>query len=203
MALVYVSVLELTEGSAEAGAAAEAAIAAARLSGLADYHGVSSAYAVRASTGGGADQRLADVERALTMARRWSTDLARAFVLTACADTYVKAGDDMGGPLLAEAQALVARCPDPGSVGTFLCRAASRHGATIPGPRIAQLVERLTEREFAVLRLLPTALSQRDIAAELFVSLNPTKTHCRAIYRKLGVDSRQEAVQSARAHRLL
>jgi LuxR family maltose regulon positive regulatory protein len=203
MALVHLSVLELTEASAEAGAVAEAAIVAAGSCGLAAYHGVGSAYAVRASTGKDPDQGLADVGRALTMARRWSTDLARAFVLTACADTYLVAGRAEGLPVLAEAQSLVARCPDPGVVGTFLSRTASRHGATIPRPRVAQLVEQLTEREMAVLRLLPTALSQRDIATELFVSLNTTKTHCRAIYRKLGVDSRHGAVQSARDLRLL
>ena len=203
MALVYLSVLELTEGSAEAGAASQAAIAAASAAGLADYHGVSSAYAVRASTGNDTAQVLADLERAVSMAQRWSTDLARAFVLTACADTSLRAGMDEGRHVLAEGQALVARCPDPGIVGTFSSRAASHYSATIPRPRIPQLVEQLTEREFAVLRHLPTAMSQRDIAAELFVSLNTTKTHCRAIYRKLGVDSRQEAVQSARAHRLL
>ena len=203
MALVYLSVLELTHGSADARVAAEAAIAAADACGLAEYHGVGSAYAVRASTGNDPHEALADVGRALTMARRWSTDLARAFVLTACADTYLQAGHDEGAQVLAEAQALLARCPDPGIAGTFLSRTAARHRASVPPPRTAHLIEQLTEREIAVLRYLPTAMSQRDIANELFVSLNTTKTHCRAIYRKLGVDSRQAAVQSARDLRLL
>lgn len=203
MALVYLSVLELTQGSSEARVASDAAIAAAGGCGLADYHGVGSAYAVRASTSNDPHQRLADVERALTTARRWSTDLARAFVLTACADTYLEAGHDEGRQVLAEAQSLGARCPDPGIVGTFLSRTAARHRASVPPPRTAHLIEQLTDREIAVLRYLPTAMSQRDIANELFVSLNTTKTHCRAIYRKLGVDSRQTAVQSARDLRLL
>ena len=47
------------------------------------------------------------------------------------------------------------------------------------------MVEHLSEREREVLRYLPTRLSSREIASELFVSLNTVKTHLRAIYRKL------------------
>ena len=54
-----------------------------------------------------------------------------------------------------------------------------------------------------MLRYLPSQLSQREIASELFVSLNTVKTHCKAIYRKLGVDGRKSAVQVARRHELL
>ena len=64
-------------------------------------------------------------------------------------------------------------------------------------------VEELTERELSVLRYLPSGLSQREIAGELYVSLNTVKTHCKAIYRKLGVDGRKAAVQAARDHGLL
>jgi LuxR family maltose regulon positive regulatory protein len=56
----------------------------------------------------------------------------------------------------------------------------------------------LSERELAVLRLLGSKLSQREIAAELYVSFNTVKTHMRAIFRKLGVASRAEAVERAR-----
>jgi LuxR family maltose regulon positive regulatory protein len=61
----------------------------------------------------------------------------------------------------------------------------------------------LSERELAVLRLLRTKLSQREIAAELYVSFNTVKTHTRAIFRKLGVTSRAEAVARARELGLL
>jgi LuxR family maltose regulon positive regulatory protein len=56
----------------------------------------------------------------------------------------------------------------------------------------------LSERELAVLRLLPSGLSQREIAAELYVSFNTVKTHTRSIFAKLGVSSRAEAVERAR-----
>jgi LuxR family maltose regulon positive regulatory protein len=41
-------------------------------------------------------------------------------------------------------------------------------------------------------------MSQREIAAELYVSLNTVKTHCKAIYRKLAVGDRAAAVHAAR-----
>ncbi|MBI4933736.1 MAG: response regulator transcription factor, partial [Actinobacteria bacterium] len=64
-------------------------------------------------------------------------------------------------------------------------------------------VEQLTDREMAVLRYLPTQMSLREIAAELFVSLNTVKTHSSAIYRKLAVTDRKAAVHAARSLHLL
>ena len=66
-----------------------------------------------------------------------------------------------------------------------------------------QLVEELTDRERDVLRLLPSRLTLREVAGELFVSPNTLKFHLRIIYRKLGVNSRAEAVEKARELRLL
>jgi ATP/maltotriose-dependent transcriptional regulator MalT len=54
-----------------------------------------------------------------------------------------------------------------------------------------------------VLRLLASRLSQREIAGELYVSFNTVKSHTRSIFRKLGVDSRPDAVERAREHGLL
>ena len=57
----------------------------------------------------------------------------------------------------------------------------------------------LTTRERTVLRYLPTRLSNREIASELYVSMNTLKTHLRSTYRKLGVESRAAAVERARS----
>ena len=56
------------------------------------------------------------------------------------------------------------------------------------------LHEPLTERELAVLRLLRGTLSLREIGQQLYLSQNTIKTHTQAIYRKLGVSARQDAV---------
>jgi LuxR family maltose regulon positive regulatory protein len=65
------------------------------------------------------------------------------------------------------------------------------------------LLEPLSERERAVLRLLPTLLSYPEIAGELFVSVNTVKTHVKTIYRKLDATSRRDAVTRAREMRLI
>jgi LuxR family maltose regulon positive regulatory protein len=65
------------------------------------------------------------------------------------------------------------------------------------------LIEPLTDRELTILRLLPAPTSLRELAAQLFVTPNTLKTHLRAIYRKLGAESREEAVIRARERGLL
>ncbi len=63
--------------------------------------------------------------------------------------------------------------------------------------------EHLTERELIVLRYLPTMLKAAEIAKDLYVSVNTVKSHQRAIYRKLDVETRRAAVERARAMSLL
>jgi LuxR family maltose regulon positive regulatory protein len=59
----------------------------------------------------------------------------------------------------------------------------------------AQLhVAELTRRERIVLGALASGLTLQDIAADLFVSTNTVKTQVRAVYQKLGVHSRAEAI---------
>jgi LuxR family maltose regulon positive regulatory protein len=67
----------------------------------------------------------------------------------------------------------------------------------------AEMVEPFSERELEVMRLLTTHLSSTDIAGELAISVNTVRTHIKSIYGKLGVHSREEAVQKAEALHLL
>ena len=69
-------------------------------------------------------------------------------------------------------------------------------------PTIA-LTEPLTDREQHILRYLAGTLSNAEIAADLYLSVNTVKTHQRMIYRKLGVAGRREAVRRAKELRLL
>ena len=65
------------------------------------------------------------------------------------------------------------------------------------------LLDPLSDRELAVLRFLPTMMSNAEIAAEMFVSVNTVKTHLKHIYRKLDVSERRDAVRRGRELHLL
>ncbi|WP_139316099.1 LuxR C-terminal-related transcriptional regulator [Cellulosimicrobium sp. CUA-896] len=73
----------------------------------------------------------------------------------------------------------------------------------VPSPEPAPLVEPLTDRELAVLAVLPTMESNAEIAADLFVSVNTVKAHLKSAYRKLGVGTRRDAVRRGRELGLL
>ena len=205
VSLVYRAIVELEHGlPAAARRAAQTAIESAERFGLSRYHGVAPAFAVRGRVGDDPAQARDDTAFALASARRSSTPLALGFVLAVCGDTLLDQDDPAGTPLLEEGRSVLAQCVDPGIAGRHLARAESRHGTTTAGPaKVADLVEQLTDRELAVLRYLPGGLNQRDIARELYVSMNTVRTHCRAIYRKLGVGDRHAAVQAARDHHLI
>ncbi|HZB43346.1 MAG TPA: LuxR C-terminal-related transcriptional regulator [Ilumatobacter sp.] len=204
LALVYIAIAELEDGDANAAhGAATKALATADSFGLSAYHGVAQAYAIRARTAN-SEQARADVKQALEIVRRASTDLGLAYVLTACGDTLIDLGDAAGPQLISEARRVIDRCVDPGIAGRYLARVESRHRLSqAPVDRAPSLVEPLTKRELSVLRYLPTKLSLRQIASEMYVSLNTVKTHCGAVYRKLGVSDRKSAVDTARKLGLL
>ncbi|NKY28325.1 AAA family ATPase [Nocardia gamkensis] len=61
----------------------------------------------------------------------------------------------------------------------------------------------LTPRELDVLRLVATGASNRQIAAELFISANTAGVHVSRILAKLGASSRTEAAATARKRGLL
>lgn len=70
----------------------------------------------------------------------------------------------------------------------------------IPAPTV---IDELSSRERDVLLMLPSALSEAEIANELFVSYHTVHSHIRAIYRKLGTSSRAQTIEKARAIGLL
>ena len=59
----------------------------------------------------------------------------------------------------------------------------------------------VSDREMAVLRLLPHGLTRREIGEQLYVSENTIKTHMTSLRHKLGVTGRSEDIV-ARAREL-
>src|SRR3954454_17105725 len=89
------------------------------------------------------------------------------------------------------------------SVANSLLRAltgTSKAAAAAPaGPDI----EQLTEREREVLVLIAKGLRTKEIADRLYISERTVKFHANALYQKLNVTSRTEAVSFALQHRLI
>lgn len=57
-----------------------------------------------------------------------------------------------------------------------------------------QLLQKLTSQEQKIVQYILTDRSNKEIAAEMFVSLSTIKTHINNLYKKLEVSSRQEVV---------
>ena len=97
--------------------------------------------------------------------------------------------------MIAEARALIEACHDPGIL-TERLKQATR--AMVPAYRRADQGTKLTEREVEVLRVLAAGATEREAAANLYVSYGTIHSHTKAIYFKLGCSSRDEAVARAR-----
>jgi LuxR family maltose regulon positive regulatory protein len=182
--------------------------------GLGERHGLDEHWAstmahVAAARALAARGRFAEAEaettRAVELSRRGVARAEIAHALLAHAQARHDLGDrEEARSLLRAAGDAVRACPDPGMLVEMLARgerqlrAGSR--SAVSGDRQD---EELTDRELAVLRLLPTTLSLREIGGTLYVSHNTVKSHCRSIYRKLDASGRGEAVDRARRLGLL
>jgi LuxR family maltose regulon positive regulatory protein len=149
-----------------------------------------------------------EIERGIQLAERVNAWHTETYGVLALAEIRQRAREPAAARrLLAQARAIVGALRDADPATAF-----ARIEQTERALRLRPVRERhaggvpfweLSERELAVLRLLASNLSQREIAAELYVSFNTVKTHTRAIFRKLGVASRAEAVARARELGLL
>jgi LuxR family maltose regulon positive regulatory protein len=137
--------------------------------------------------------------------------VAEALAL-ACPEGYVRVFVDEGAPMSALlGQVVAAQRRDQSAAGgvplAYVGRllrafepgtaagapAARRRGVGSPG-----LVQALSEREFEVLRLLAAGKPNREIADELFVSVDTVKKHITHILEKLGASNRTQATARAR-----
>jgi LuxR family maltose regulon positive regulatory protein len=155
-----------------------------------------------------AENRLADSERELSYAERFFRDeietVQHVWMLVQLARVRCRRGRlEEAGAALASAHAASRGLTDPGRIPALLAEVDEELERTRKRARRGGILEQPSPAELAVLRLLPTDLSMRQIGAELFLSPNTVHTHTRAIYRKLGVASRAEAVARATTGGLL
>ena len=142
-------------------------------------------------------------ERGVRLARRGRSATETAHSVIQRGMVLAAAGDQDGARRCAgEARRLIAGATGAVHLTRILEELEDEIGA--PGPAAAPGARGdLSERELAVLRRLTGEGSAREIAADLHVSHNTVKTQMRAIYRKLGVATRDDAVARARERGIL
>jgi LuxR family maltose regulon positive regulatory protein len=155
-----------------------------------------------------AEGDLAGAERELSFAERLVEDdvatVEHAWLLVRLADVRRRRGRlDEAAVSLRRALDELADLRDSGAVPLLGAGVATALEEARRQARGGEVLDLPTEAELAVLRFLATDLSAREIGAELFLSPNTVRSHIRAIYRKLSVGSRGDAVARADAIGLL
>jgi LuxR family maltose regulon positive regulatory protein len=155
-----------------------------------------------------AEGRPGEEERELVAAERMFEDevptLHHAWLFALLAQVQIRRGHlDRGETVLRAARDTVDELPDCGTVGALVrdgeeqlekARAMVRRGENLDRPSVA---------ETAVLDLLAGDLTTREIGDRLCLSPNTVRSHVHALYVKLGVHSRVDAVAHATALGLL
>jgi len=133
------------------------------------------------------DEALAALERAVNLARPGG---------------YIRPFVELGLELVNLLDQLLRQGVAPDYIGQIL--AAFPSDAGLPEDKIINqqsqidnLVEPLTNREFEILALLGERLSNKEIAAELYISVGTVQQHLNHIYSKLGVKGRRKAIAKA------
>lgn len=85
---------------------------------------------------------------------------------------------------------IISRVPEP-------TETVSSHSSSLV------FVEALGDREKEILTLIGAGLKNKEIATELFISINTVHYHTKNIYSKLGVNTRIQAVTKAKELNLL
>jgi LuxR family maltose regulon positive regulatory protein len=132
------------------------------------------------------------------------THLSRALRL-AEPECFVRTFVDLGQPMNVLLKIMV----DKGMFSLYAARLLAAFPTQKPPPAYSlpptpeQLIEPLNEREEQILRLMAVRLTNREIANELFLSVNTVKWYASSIYDKLGVANRREAGDRARELRII
>jgi LuxR family maltose regulon positive regulatory protein len=201
IALTTAALIALDEGEADKGQhTAERALEYAAAAGLADNQVAGLAHVAlgRALTvAGRLDSARTQLDHGVRLLRGGVVPARHAYALLWAAPVTQATGDLAGAlALVEEAEKLLASFED-GGVLTTLLHDVQRRISLARRRRRTPDSTALSETELAVLRLLRSPKSQREIAQELSISINTVKTHTSAIYRKLAVTSRDDAITRA------
>ncbi len=181
-----------------------AGLALTRELGLEEWTGCAALLAAGAelSLAAGGDGR-AGLERALPLLVRGAPFAWCSIQTLTSLGRVAMAGKDLelAASLLGRARKELTRFPDAGVLPRALARAEHRLEEARGGAGV--LADHLTAAEMRVLRLLPTHLRVDEIGETLHLSKSTIKSHLGAIYRKLGVCRRSDAVTSALGHGIL
>jgi ATP/maltotriose-dependent transcriptional regulator MalT len=155
-----------------------------------------------------AEGNLVEAERELATAAHFFEDdvpdLHHAWMLVLLAQVRIRRGRlDDGEAALGSARDDLNELPDSGMIAPLADDVEGELETARVRAGGGEVLERPSEAETAVLQLLAGDLTTREIAERLFLSPNTVRSHVHALYAKLGVHSRAEAVARATALGLL
>ncbi len=150
----------------------------------------------------------------LEVLRRIGTRVETTFLALSVSD----AAEDVIGVIRAGARGYVTKNISGSELVDALQRVAS--GDAVFSPRLAGFVldafagsfeiaevdedlDRLTEREREVMRLIARGYAYKEVAKELFISIKTVETHVSSVLRKLQLSSRHELTRWASDRRLI
>ena len=155
--------------------------------------------------GGGGQQVLARVHKTVPEMKFLALSVSDAAedvigVIRAGSRGYVT--KSIAGPELVEAIGRVAEGDavfSPRLAGFVL----DAFAGTIEVAQVDEDLDRLTEREREVMRLIARGYAYKEVARELFISIKTVETHVSSVLRKLQLSSRHELTRWASDRRLI
>lgn len=187
-----------------AGSPGQAKVAASTMRLLAERNpGVASLAGAAAHAEGVLSGDLATLRSAVQAYRSSPRTLARATVLEDTAHGERAAGNRSAAVhLLREALALYESCGARRNANRVIKRLnrLGVHRTSARGSRASILWDTLSESELRVARLVAQGLTNRQVAAQLFLSPHTVDSHLRHSFTKLGVNSRVELTRQVLTH---